>query len=57
MGKREEVSKYTPFQAIDGCLIRLAIMHAVLRDTQMTTSDLQLKVPPPTIYVDSLPSQ
>jgi len=57
MGKREEVSKYKPFQAIYGCLIHLAIMHAFLCDTQMTTFDLQFKAPPSMIYVDSLSSQ
>ena len=57
MGKREEVSKYKPFQAIYGRLIRLTIMHAFLCDTQMTTFDLQFKAPPSMIYVDSLSSQ
>jgi len=48
------VSKYTPFQAIDGCLIRLAMMDAFLRDTQVPMSDHQLKVPSPMIYVTTL---
>jgi len=57
MGKREELSEYTPFQAIDGRLIRLAIMYTFLRDIQTTKSDLQFKGSLPTTSVHFLLSQ
>jgi len=41
-------------QAADDDSIHHAMMGAFLRDTQMAMSDLQLKAPPPTIYVTTL---